>query len=87
MKSKIRGGIKNNFKKILETTILIPTIKAQTSEQAAVEQEKVQNQLEEISIKLNEVANTKEPVVAFRATSVKDSGSSNSQYVNTYGEL
>ena len=87
MKSKIQGGIKNNFQKNLEITILIPTIKAQTSEQAAVEQEKVQNQLEEMSLKLNEVANAKEPVIAFRGTGVKDSGSSSKQYVEKYGEF
>ena len=87
MKSKIREGIKNNFKNTLEITIFIPTIKAQTSEQAAVEQEKVQNQFEEMSIKLNEVANAKEPVVAFRGTGVKDSGSSSTQSVSKHGEF
>ena len=58
-------------------------IKAQPypSEQAAVEQQKVQNQLEILSTKLNEIANKEEPVVAFRATSVKDSGGNAEQYV------
>ena len=55
---------------------------------ASVEQEKVQNQLEEMSAKLNEVANTKEPVVAFRGTGVKDSGGSSEQYVGKrHGEF
>ena len=59
-------------------------IKAQPypSERAAVEQEKVQNQLEVMSTKLDEIANKEEPVVAFRATSVKDSGSSPEQWVS-----
>ena len=47
-----------------------------------VEQEKVQNQLTTMSAKLIEIDNRKEPVIAFRATSVKDSGSSNQQRVN-----
>ena len=49
------------------------------SEQAAVEQEKVQNQLKLISVKLNEIENRKEPVVAFRATSVKDAKASSTR--------
>ena len=52
---------------------------------ASVEQEKVQNQLEEMSVKLNEVANKKEPVVAFRGTSVKDSGSSSTVNYSGHG--
>ena len=73
--------------KIHVELIFIPTIKAQSSEQAAVEQEKVQNQLEEISVKLNEVANAKEPVVAFRGTGVKDSGSHNTVSVHKDGKF
>lgn len=46
-----------------------------------MEQAKVQNQLEVMSAKLNEISNGKEPIVAFRATSVKDSGGSSEQYV------
>ena len=46
-----------------------------------VEQEKVQNQLTTMSEKLNEIDNRKEPVIAFRATAVKDSGSSSTQSV------
>ena len=42
----------------------------------------MQNQLEVLSTKLNEISNRKEPVVAFRATSVKDSGSSQEQRVS-----
>ena len=58
------------------------------SEQAAVEQEKVQNQLESLSAKLDEVANKKEPIIAFRATGVKDSGTANSQYISPrHGEF
>ena len=57
------------------------------SEQAAVEQEKVQSQLESLSAKLDEVANNKEPVIAFRGTGVKDSGSSWTQSVKKYGEF
>ena len=88
MKSKIRGGIKNNSREKSRKNIFILWIKAQSSEQAAVEQEKVQNQLEEMSVKLNEVANTKEPVVAFRGTGVKDSGTSSEQYLdNRHGEF
>ena len=67
--------------------IFIPTIKAQSSEQAAVEQEKIQNQLEEMSVKLNEVANKKESVVAFRGTSVKDSGGGSKESVSKHGEF
>ena len=51
------------------------------SEQAEVEQERVQNQLAIITTKLNEIDNRKEPVYAFRVTSVKDSGSSSQQRV------
>ena len=47
-----------------------------------VEQEKVKNQLTTMSAKLNEIDNRKEPVIAFRATSVKDSGSSMEQSVS-----
>ena len=47
-----------------------------------VEQEKVQNQLTTMSAKLNEIGDRKEPVIAFRATNFKDSGSSDHQYVN-----
>ena len=47
-----------------------------------VEQEKVQNQLTTMSAKLKEIDELKEPVIAFRATSVKDSGTSSEQYVN-----
>ena len=57
------------------------------SEQAAVEREKVQNQLESLSAKLDEVANNKEPVIAFRGTGVKDSGSSSTQSYSGYGEF
>ena len=52
------------------------------SEQAAVEQEKIQNQMTTMSAKLNEIDNRKEPVYAFRATSVKNSWSSSSTSVN-----
>ena len=52
------------------------------SEQAEVEQERVQNQLATITTKLNEIDNRKEPVYAFRVTSVKDSGTANEQYVS-----
>ena len=56
------------------------------SERSAVEQEKMKNQLEVLSTKLNEISNFKKgPVVAFRATSVKDSGYSSEQYVNRAG--
>ena len=51
------------------------------SEQAEVEQERVQNQLATITTKLNEIDNRKEPVYAFRVTSVKDSGTSSQQHV------
>ena len=40
------------------------------------------NQLATISAKLNEIDNRKEPVFAFRVTSVKDSGSSSQQSVS-----
>ena len=49
--------------------------------QATTSQEKVQNQLKPISAKLNEIENRKEPVVAFRATGVKNAMSS-STYVD-----
>ena len=52
---------------------------------ATVEQEKVQNQLKEISAKLDEVANKKEPVIAFRGSGVKDSGGSTQQPVTKHG--
>ena len=52
------------------------------SEHASVEQEKVQNQLAIISAKLNEMNSRKEPVYAFRVTSVKDSGTLKEQYVS-----
>ena len=54
----MRGGIKNNLGKIQKKAIFIPMIKAQSSEQAAVQEEKVKNQLEEMSAKLNEIENT-----------------------------
>ena len=57
------------------------------SEQAAVEQEKVQNQLESLSAKLDEVANKKEPVIAFRGSGVKDSGGSSTESVKQHGEF
>ena len=59
-------------------------IKAQPypSETPALEQEKVQNQLKIMSTKLDEIENRNEPVIAFRATSVKDSGSNYEQSVN-----
>ena len=66
---------------------LYTSIKAQSSEQAAVEQEKVQSQLESMSAKLDEVANKKESLIAFRATSVKDSGTSSQQSVKKHGEF
>ena len=40
-----------------------------------------------MSLKLNEIANKKEPVVAFRGTGVKDSGTSSEQSVSKYGEF
>ena len=40
-----------------------------------------------MSIKLNEIANKNEPVVAFRGTGVKDSGSASEQDVRKQGEL
>ena len=40
-----------------------------------------------MSVKLNEVANAKEPVIAFRGAGVKDSGSSSSQSYNGHGEF
>ena len=43
--------------------------------------------MNEMSVKLNEIANKKEPVVAFRGTGVKDSGSANEQSVNKRGEF
>ena len=53
---------------------------------AAVAQENVQKQLLTISTKVNEISNRKEPVnkavIAFRATAVKDSGSSSEQRVS-----
>ena len=56
---------------------------------ASVEQEKVQNQLELISAKLIEIENSGkyQPVVAFRGTGVKDSGSSSTQSVSKHGEF
>lgn len=47
--------------------------------QATTSQEKVQNQLNPISEKLNEIENRNEPVVAFRATSVKDAKASSTR--------
>ena len=71
------------------------------SEQATVEQEKVQKQFTQVSKQIEEiksnsdsvrialeqkidqlVAVEQEPVFAFRATSVKDSGSSSQQHVS-----
>ena len=49
---------------------------------AAVAQENVQKQLLTISTKVNEISNRKEPVIAFRATAVKDSGISREQQVS-----
>ena len=69
---------------IIKTSLVCTQIKAQPypSERAAVEQEKVQNQLEVMSTKLDEIANKEEAIVAFRATSVKDSGGNAEQYVS-----
>ena len=68
---------------------LCTSIKAQSypSERAALEQEKVQNQLEAMStvvlqLEMNEIENRKEPLIAFRATGVKDSGTSPEQPVD-----
>ena len=46
-----------------------------------MEQEKVQRQLDAISAKVNEIVNKKDPVVAFRAAAVKDSGGNGMQSV------
>ena len=40
-----------------------------------------------MSAKLDEVANKKEPVIAFRGGGVKDSGSSSTQSVKKHGEF
>ena len=40
-----------------------------------------------MSAKLDEVANKEEPVIAFRAKSVKDSGTSSQESVNRFGEF
>ena len=53
----------------------------------AVEQEKVQDQLKLISVKLNEIENRKEPVVAFRARSVKGAKSSSTRVNFNPGEF
>ena len=47
-----------------------------------VEQEKVQKQLENISVRLIDIENKKEPVVAFRASAVKDSGGGSGERVS-----
>ena len=57
----------------------LTTISAKIDE---IENGKIQNQLETMSAKLNEIYNRKEPVYAFRATSVKDSGSSSSIHIS-----
>ena len=49
------------------------------SESTIVEQEKVQNQIKEISAKLNEIENMKQPIVIFRAGAVKDVGYNNNE--------
>ena len=46
------------------------------SEQEALEQEKIQNLLARMTAKMNEIDNRKEPVYAFRVTSVKNAWSS-----------
>ena len=46
-----------------------------------IENGKIQNQLATMSSKLNEIDNMKEPVYAFRVTSVKNSGPSSKQNV------
>ena len=46
------------------------------SEQEALEQEKIQNQLATMTAKLNEIDNRKEPVYAFRVAGVKNAWSS-----------
>ena len=51
------------------------------SEQEALEQEEIQNQLATMTAKLNEIDNRKEPVYAFRVTSVKGAGSSRDTHV------
>ena len=55
------------------------TLENKIDQLVEVEQEKVQNQLTTMSAKLNEIDNRKEPVIAFRATVVKDSGNSQTQ--------
>ena len=52
-----------------------------------MEQEKVQNQLDEISTKLNEIENKQEPVIVFRVKILKNVGSSNQQAVTGPGEF
>ncbi len=79
-------------KKPLKINISIPlsSQKAQPypSEQAAAEQEKIQNQLTTMSAKLNDLDNRREPVYAFRVTSVKNPHTSYTKSI-TYdpGEL
>ena len=59
------------------------TLEKKIDQLVEVEQEKVQNQLTTMSAKFNEIDNRKEPVIAFRATVVKDVGSSNTESVYT----
>ena len=62
----------------ISSKILFIPNKAQPypSEQEALEQEKIQNQLANMTAKLNEIDNKKEPIYAFRVTSVKNAWSS-----------
>ena len=57
------------------------------SEKASIEQQKVRNKLEDISIKLNEFESKREPVIAFRVTGVRDSGDDRDQSVTRDGEF
>ena len=61
-------------------------ILAYASQIAMVELEKLQNQFEIVSVKLNEIENRREPIVAFRATGVKN-GSIKKNYKKYFGSI
>ena len=84
---KVQGQFKEVSKQIEEiksnADLVKIALEKKIDQLVEVEQEKVQNQLTTMSAKFNEIDNRKEPVIAFRATVVKDVGSSNTESVYT----
>ena len=75
--------MQNQFSKVSEQ---IEEIKSNVDLVKVGVEEKVENQLKLISVKLNEIENRKEPVVAFRANRVKNAKGSSTEVNFNPGE-